>query len=333
MILAYSFVNKTMMFLPIGIIVIINISTMTQSFQMTHTTSITRRDGPNTWIDSCCHHKHISCRHRHTSDGTASPSKALHAFDSNTEPNELLTQLDTFFKTAPYTAAFLTCGIKASAADFLAQLRSIHQNEIENNDYQKTEAQETTNQQELKNYVFSYNVNNVSNNTSASTKLRSTTTSFIDMNPNNNPKVELKRNLAFVLYGGMYQGMAQQYIFNSLFPQWFGTGNDIYTVLTKVIFNLVIISPLICLPIAYIVNAMVYGQGLLQGFEKYIYDLKYSNLLISYYSIWFPVGLATFGVIPEHLRIAFISFISFFWLIILSTISSSSLPSIRTEDK
>lgn len=191
-------------------------------------------------------------------------STSLNTFDMG----ETLGDIETFYKTAPYTAAFMTCGIKASAADFLAQFR------------ERTSDDKTKEQ------------------------------------------VELERNVAFILYGGIYQGMAQYYIYNVLFPLWFGTGQDFLSVTTKVAFDLIVISPFLCLPIAYLTKAVIYGTSLSDGLNKYINDLKYEGLLQSYYSIWLPVQFCTFGLVPEHLRIAFIAMVSFFWLIILSTISS-----------
>ena len=46
------------------------------------------------------------------------------------------------------------------------------------------------------------------------------------------------------------------------------------------------------------------------------------DLLTKYWLLWTPVQFATFGVVPPQYRIAFIAVVSFFWLIVLSTISS-----------
>jgi len=212
----------------------------------------------------------------------------------------ILSKIDTFYQTAPYMSAFVTCGIKASAADLVAQKRSMGNNDETTNDEQQPPSQ---------------------------SQLQSNQEFTLDMEAmkdvNVKDEVEVQRNIAFILYGGLYQGIAQQYIYNYLFPQWFGTGTDIHTVLTKVIFDLIVISPLLCIPIAYLVKAVIYGQTMTEGLEKYVDDVIHKNVLLAYYSIWFPAGLCSFGLVPDHLRIAFIAFVSFFWLIILSTISSS----------
>ena len=195
----------------------------------------------------------------------------------------VISNIDTFYKTAPYTAAFMTCGFKASAADLLAQIREVktststaHESSMGEEDQQSQEKQ-----------------------------------------------IEFERNLAFILYGGIYQGMAQYYIYNILFPLWFGTGNDLMSVTIKVAFDMLVISPFLCLPIAYLTKSSIYGKTLKDGLDKYVNDLRYNDLWKTYCSIWLPVQFVTFGIIPQHLRIAFIALVSFFWLIILSTISSS----------
>ena len=65
---------------------------------------------------------------------------------------------------------------------------------------------------------------------------------------------EKRRNLAFFLYGGLYQGMAQEVIFNEVFPLIFGQGTDPLTVASKVLCDSLFITPFLCLPVAYIVK-------------------------------------------------------------------------------
>ena len=48
------------------------------------------------------------------------------------------------------------------------------------------------------------------------------------------------------------------------------------------------------------------------------------NIYFALHSIWGPVQCLTFGVVPEHLRIAFIAVVSFFWLIIFSSLTAKS---------
>eukprot|EP00984_Skeletonema_dohrnii_P012304 scaffold4980_cov72-Skeletonema_dohrnii-CCMP3373.AAC.2 len=88
----------------------------------------------------------------------------------------------------PLTSAFFTCGIKASAADIVAQQRGAIQLVDEEG----------------------YKTNPIDD-------------------------IETKRNIAFLLYGGLYQGIAQQIIFNNIFPRMFGQGTDVLTVMSKIL--------------------------------------------------------------------------------------------------
>jgi protein Mpv17 len=173
----------------------------------------------------------------------------------------------------PLTSAFLTCGVKASAADVVAQ---------------KTQAAKDR-------------------------------ANYEDVSP-----FQKKRNFAFLMYGGLYQGIAQEIIFNELFPILFGQGTDVLTVASKVLFDSFIVTPLVCLPVAYVVKSVIFQYSLKEAFDRYITDITKNGLLFKYWSIWGPVQCLTFGVVPQHLRIAFIAVVSFFWLIIFSSLTAKS---------
>lgn len=317
----------TMAMVPASMVSTVQVEAFQSSLQMNsgHTTRRTFGHSSTSFSFAQRFNKQ-QIRSSSSSSFSSSSSSSLHAFDLS--DNNVLSDIESFYETAPYTAAFVTCSIKASAADLLAQTSSFSNN---SEDKQKTDEEEAG-EEEAKRFTIESNpqttfieetaLNNVLLEQSKS-NAQSQSQSINSSSSSENNSVEIQQNLAFILYGGLYQGLAQQYLYNSLFPAWFGTGNDIVTVLTKVSFDLIVISPLICIPIAYLVKAMIYGQSLKEGLEKYGHDLRYKNLLLKYYSIWFPAGLCSFGLVPDHLRIAFIAFVSFFWLIILSIISSS----------
>jgi len=199
--------------------------------------------------------------------------------------SSLLGAVDTFYKTMPLASAFVTCGFKASLADFFAQKRAARE-EIEGND--------------------DYNVENDS----------------IILDGIEETPFEKRRNFAFLLYGGLYQGMAQQVIYNEIFPVLFGQGQDAETVLSKVLCDSMFVTPFMCLPVAYVVKSVIFQYSLVEAFSRYKDDVLKNGLLVKYWSLWVPVQCLTFGVVPVHLRIAFVAFVSFFWLIIFSSIAA-----------
>jgi protein Mpv17 len=208
-----------------------------------------------------------------------------------------LAVMDHIVQSSPYTTAALMCGIKASFADWIAQKRQIR-GRLENN---------PTN----------------TNNDATTTTATSTTGSS---------KTDQRRNVAFLLYGALYQGVAQEYIYNHLYPLYFGVGRDARVVLMKVAFDLLLQTTLITLPIAYMTKALIYQYSFREAIRRYINDVRNHGLLIKYFSLWGPVQCITFSIIPEHYRITFIAFVSFFWLIILSTISSRIIPTAKKVD-
>lgn len=197
----------------------------------------------------------------------------------------VLGAVDTFYKTMPLASAFLTCGIKASLADIVAQKRAAK------------EVAQTTQTDGYENDALILGE--------------------IESAP-----FEKRRNLAFFLYGGLYQGMAQEIIFNEAFPIIFGQGTDLQTVFSKVSCDSMVITPLLCLPVAYFVKSVIFQYSFKEAIKRYTDDVLKNGLLVKYWSLWGPVQCLTFGVVPQHLRIAWIAFVSFFWLIIFSSISA-----------
>ena len=199
----------------------------------------------------------------------------------------LSTAINSFFQTQPYVAAFVTCSFKASAADMLAQTQE-----------DKPQPQ----------------------------KEDSSSIPFTLADA----EVDLSRNMGFLLYGGLYQGMVQNFLYSVVYPNLVGTGEGWDIVATKVLIDNLFFAPFLCLPIAYIFKTVFTSEEsginfsiLNQSLGKYYYDVTNKGLLTKYWSLWVPVQFLTFGIIPEHFRVAFVAFISFFWICVLSTVVSS----------
>ena len=118
--------------------------------------------------------------------------------------------------------------------------------------------------------------------------------------------------------------MTQEFFYNHLYPLWFGTDTGLETVLTKVVFTLLVVTTLLTLPSLYASKALMEGFSLQEAGRQYVYDVQHQQLLQKFYLLWGPVLCLTFSVIPEHYRVTFVAAVSFFWLILLSQISSSN---------
>ena len=80
--------------------------------------------------------------------------------------------------------------------------------------------------------------------------------------------IDARQNFSFVLYGGLYQGVAQFVIFNQIFPVIFGKGTNVVTMASKVAFDNAFVSPLVCLSVAYFVKSVVFRFMLEEARER-----------------------------------------------------------------
>lgn len=235
---------------------------------------------------------------------TSSSPTALQAFST------ALSEISTFYESFPFASACITCGIKASAADIVAQQAEAVQErvgDVYDEDEEKEHSVAFLVMQQQQHDSSSFNIK---------IHLDTTTTKT---NSDGLLQIEARRNFSFIIYGGLYQGIAQHIIFNELFPLIFGEGT---TVASKVLFDSLCISPFICLPVAYLVKSVVFQFTVQEAFERYKQDIFENGLLFKYWSLWVPAQCFTFGVVSQHLRIAFIASVSFFWLIVFSSVSS-----------
>jgi Mpv17 / PMP22 family len=192
--------------------------------------------------------------------------------------------VDAFWRAHPLAAAAVVCAIKAGSADLVAQAREHHKKKSANGG-----------------------------------SISSTATS------DHGRKFDRRRSLSFILYGAIYQGAIQELIYNNLYNAMFGTATTVRVAVQKVLFDAIFHNALVCIPMAYVVKALVRDKvSVLTGIRNYIQDVRYHGLLLKYYTLWMPVNAMLFTIVPPHWRISVMALVSFFWMILLSTISSRS---------
>ena len=253
----------------------------------------------------CCYQSGLPC-HRRSFSKPAALRSARISHISHISAVDGLTALDTWFTSAPYQSAFAVTAFKASAADLLTQTR------------EKMALASTT-------QGGNGNPQIGINGTVLSCDEVSCVEVDVEVAAPPRGAFSWQRTFAFFLYGGLYQGCAQYYIFNELYPVWFGEGTDLQTVATKVCVDQFLLTPFLCLPVAYLVKAVVFRYSLAEGLSRYVADAK-RDLLLKYWVLWGPVQCLTFSVVPPQWRVPFIALVSFFWLIILSTITAREAP-------
>ena len=179
------------------------------------------------------------------------------------------TALDEWFRTAPYQSAFCVTAFKATLADVLTQLRErrfvqdqravvvegIPSGNGSSSSFPSetiTEPMELTTATGQRTLVSCDDVscNDVDVPIVATTLITCDELSCEEVEVVDAAPVGLswRRSLAFFLYGGLYQGCAQYFIFNVLYPVWFGEGTDLLTIVEKVGFDQFVLTPFLCLP-------------------------------------------------------------------------------------
>jgi hypothetical protein len=190
------------------------------------------------------------------------------------QSHQMMEEVSDFYATYPVQSAVLTCGVKASIADGIAQVKAV------------TAAAASPNQENI--------------------------------------SLEAKRNVAYIIYGGIFIGLMCHMEYDYVFPQIFGNDHNIQTIVPKILFDVFISGPLLWLPPAYFIKAILYDYPLKEGLQKYVTDVVDNGLLIKYWQIWLPAQTISFSLIPDHMRVAFMAFISFFWFILFSSVSADS---------
>lgn len=244
---------------------------------------------------------------------TTTLSTSCHAHPFLPSSNNIGSAINTFYKEHPFKGAFLTCSIKGCSADLVAQYISSKR------EYRRE--QELLQQQLLEEDDEGL-LNPFHTLLSSLRKARGGELSERELQERKHKlNIDWKRTLVFILYGGFYQGCAQEFIYNSVLPI-LGTGTDMKTVARKVAVDMGLISPLLCIPAAYVIKGSLIGNSFQQSLANYVDDVLHQGVVFKNWMIFVPVQCITFSIIPEHFRVSFVACISFFWMILLSSILS-----------
>lgn len=136
--------------------------------------------------------------------------------------------VSAFYKTNRYKAAFLTCSIKASSADLLAQYIAASK--------EQQQLEEETKRD-----------NALSKLNPLKRARGGHLAELCEVEKKKKFSVDLRRSAAFVIYGGCYQGCVNEFIYNTILSR-FGSGTDLKTVAKKVTLDQGLIAPLIAIP-------------------------------------------------------------------------------------
>jgi hypothetical protein len=219
----------------------------------------------------------------------------------------MFAMIDAFMKATPYVTAFITGGLKSSAADFVAQTQEIRA--------MAKKSLPVVKPGDLTRLVDRDGENNMES--SPFLKPKSILT------PTRKPRICLKRNFSFLLYGAVCCGVVYEWIYNVVFPRLFGYDTHLQVAMAKTGTEIFMIAPLFTIPTSYLITAAINRTSYRQALAKYWYDVRENNLLRTYCIVFGPFQIILFTWVPAYMRMTVASVVSFLWLMILSQVSAS----------
>jgi protein Mpv17 len=129
--------------------------------------------------------------------------------------------------------------------------------------------------------------------------------------------LDFRKTLSFAAFGFCYGGVFLTQVYRR-YEVWFGVGQSLRVVLTKLAFDFFIHAPVIYVPTFYMTTGLVQGLGLSGSVAK-LKDKYYETLRV-YFLIW-PVPMTMCFFMPPNVRVLFIASFAFFEKCIYSFIN------------
>lgn len=145
---------------------------------------------------------------------------------------------------------------------------------------------------------------------------------FVQLYIENREVYDRRRGLVFFCFGFIYQGSCQYFMFNKVF-EWISPTKTqtMRAALSKVGAANLICDPCFFFPTFYYLREALntddftrrsFWNGLSRYKVNYLWDWTYS------WSLWIPGHAVTFFVMPTHLRLPWMSLLSFLYCVIVS---------------
>ena len=162
--------------------------------------------------------------------------------------------VNEFYRTNRYKGAFLTCALKGCSADLVAQTIAAKREQRE---------EEERLLQEERTGLQRFSPINRGRRVSVKKTF----------------SLDVRRTLTFLVYGGFYQGCFLEFFYNDILPV-LGKGTDARTVAKKVAADMGFISPLITIPMAYLVKGLLLGNTPVDSLKNYYSDVVTKGVVL-----------------------------------------------------
>ena len=131
---------------------------------------------------------------------------------------------------------------------------------------------------------------------------------------------DVKRMLRFGLWGGLYCGTVEHWIYNVLFTALWPEPIAV-NAFKKMVGDVFVHTPLLYFPVYYMAKSVILGNSISDGLEQYKYEWKTVN--VECWKIWAVVQFVLFYFVPIPFRLATMGIFSLFWMSYLLLFHSS----------
>eukprot|EP01083_Nonionella_stella_P005667 16369_1 len=132
--------------------------------------------------------------------------------------------------------------------------------------------------------------------------------------------IDWTRAAVFGSFGFVYLGVFQYWLYNFQYFKWF-PGVTLRSTIHKVAFDQFIKHPTLYWPTFYLLQTLLNERQLNAQTLQSVWSTYTTNIasdMKALWTVWIPVSMVTFGIMPMHLRLPFIATVSFFWCCVLS---------------
>eukprot|EP01084_Bolivina_argentea_P005988 11326_1 len=146
-------------------------------------------------------------------------------------------------------------------------------------------------------------------------------------------RFDFKRMLRFGIWGGLYCGFIEHWIYNVLFTKLWPQP-ILINAFKKMVVDLFIHCPFLYFPVYYIAKSMILGNSISNGIKQYKDEWYVVN--IECWKIWIPVQFGIFYFCSIPFRLITMGIVSLFWMSYLSFLSPmvhDEQQSVETYDK
>jgi protein Mpv17 len=133
--------------------------------------------------------------------------------------------------------------------------------------------------------------------------------------------LDTKRLAVFSTFGFAYLGGWQYLLFNKCFVrlETFLAVKNIGTITKSTILtglDMCVHTPLVYFPSFYLIKGCIDNKNASCSMKDYKANFKHD--MLSMWQVWIPAQLVNFSLVPLHLRMPYVTCVSFAWTVILS---------------